>query len=291
MKKRRLGSNLEVFLSRPNAVVAAAEITAVAQREGELRHLAIDLLQRGKYQPRKTIKQEAVQELADSIRAQGVIQPIVVRSIGQGRYEIIAGERRWRAAQLAGLTEIPALIKDIPDETALAIALIENIQRENLNPLEEAMALQRLLDEFDMTHQQVAEAVGKSRTTVSNLLRLLSLHPEVKIFLEDGQLEMGHARALLALSGNTQLQAAREVATRGLSVRETEQLVNKWQNTSTKPSPQSSKKPDPDIAHLQQKLAEKLGTAVNLQQRTNGKGKLIIHYNSHDELEGILARF
>lgn len=296
MKKRTLGSNIDIFLSRtkrPDQQTDVATISTpqntITPKEGDLRHLPVDLLQRGRYQPRNEIAQEAIEELANSIRAQGVIQPIVVRSIAQGRYEIIAGERRWRAAQLAGLHEIPALIKNIPDEAALAIALIENIQRENLNPLEEAHALQRLSDEFNLTHQQVAEAVGKSRTTVSNLLRLLNLQQSVKIFLEQGKLEMGHARALLALNGIDQSQAAEEVVARGLSVRETEQLVSKWQTAVNNKPANNSKKIDPNISALQQTLSDKLGAAITFQHHSTGKGKLLIHYNNLDELEGILT--
>jgi ParB family chromosome partitioning protein len=285
MKKRSLGSNIDIFLSRTKR----PEITETSLPEGELRQLPVENLQRGRYQPRKQIAEETVRELADSIRAQGVIQPIVVRGIAKDQYEIIAGERRWRAAQLAGLKNIPALVKDIPDEAALAMALIENIQRENLNPLEEAVALQRLLDEFGMTHQQVAEAVGKSRTTVTNLLRLLNLQSGVKTLLEQGDLEMGHARALLALNDKSQNEAAAEIVKRGLSVRETEALVSKWQSIGTH-LPHTAKKLDPNIAALQQSLSDKLGAAVNFQQRGNGKGKMVIHYNSLDELEGILER-
>jgi ParB family chromosome partitioning protein len=287
MKKRpSLGSNVDIFLSRTKRI----DIQQTLAPEGELKRLPVDMLQRGRYQPRKEITQEAVQELADSIRTQGVLQPIIVRNIAQGRYEIIAGERRWRASQLAGLTEIPAIIKDIPDEAALAVALIENIQRENLHALEEAVALQRLSDEFGLTHQQVAESVGKSRTTVTNLLRLLSLQPDVKILLERKQIEMGHARALLALSGVKQSQAAQEVVARGLSVRETEKLVNSIQAATPAPTINNSKKIDPNISALQKNLSDKLGATVVFQQQPSGKGKMVVHYNSLDELEGILAR-
>jgi ParB family transcriptional regulator, chromosome partitioning protein len=287
MKKRpSLGSNVDIFLSRTKRI----DIQKTLAPEGELRRLPIDMLQRGRYQPRREIAPEAVQELAESIRTQGVLQPIIVRSIAQGRYEIIAGERRWRASQLAGLKEIPAIIKDIPDEAALAVALIENIQRENLNALEEAVALQRLSDEFGMTHQQVAESVGKSRTTVTNLLRLLSLQPDVKILLERSQIEMGHARALLALSGAKQSQAAQEVAARGLSVRETEKLVNTIQTATAPVVSNPAKKIDPNVFSLQKNLSDKLGATVVFQQQPSGKGKMVIHYNNLDELEGILGR-
>lgn len=301
MKKRGLGRNLDVFLSRTTKVAnpttsMPADNTATAltaaptptkQAENELRHLPIELLQRGRYQPRKDFAQEQLQELADSIRTQGIIQPIVVRKIDNNRYEIIAGERRWRAAQIAGLTEVPTIVKDIPDEAALAMALIENIQRENLNPLEEAVALQRLIDEFNLTQQEVAEAVGKSRTTVTNLLRLLTLQPDVKTLLENGDIEMGHARALLALNNIAQSQAAKTVAAKGLSVRETEELVRNW-NTQKIANKQANKTIDPDVRHLQKDLADKLGAAVTLQHNNKGKGKLVIHYNSLDELDGIL---
>jgi ParB family chromosome partitioning protein len=302
MKKRGLGRNLNALLSH-NTVTQAVSVTStsnntdavpvhqattqtVSSSEGQLRYLPIELLQRGRYQPRREISTEMVQELADSIRTQGIIQPIVVRSIAQNQYEIIAGERRWRAAQVVGLSEVPTIVKDISDEATLAVALIENIQREDLNPLEEAIALQRLADEFAMTHQQVAEAVGKSRTTVTNLLRLLSLQPEVKTFLEQRALEMGHARALLGLTGLQQTQAAKLIVEKQLSVRATEALVRQLQ------APQDQKKTpvvDPDTRRLQQTLSEKLGAQITFQTTAKGKGKLIIHYNSLDELDGILT--
>jgi len=302
-KKRGLGRNLDALLSRkpavpsvpvptpvPIAPVSAAPVdVATVAQEDELRHLPVEFLDRGRYQPRKDFSQEALQELADSISAQGILQPIVVRNIDKNRYEIIAGERRWRAAQLAGLTEVPALIKNMSDEDALAVGLIENIQRQNLSPLEEAVALQRLIDEFSMTHQQVAEAVGKSRTAVTNILRLLTLQPDVKALLEQGKIEMGHARALLALTGIQQAQAARIVAEKGFSVRETEDLVRQWQQSPTTVKP-ISKKLDPDIQRLQQKLSDKLGAPITFKHNAKGKGQLIIHYNNLDELDGILAK-
>ncbi len=296
MKKRALGRNLDVLLSRSSPVAEIQQVIrpqahAGEQHHNELRHMPLDLLQRGRYQPRREMNQEAIQELADSIRAQGVIQPIVIRSISGGRYEIIAGERRWRAAQLAGLTEIPALIKEISDEAALAIALIENIQRENLNPLEEAVALQRLADEFSMTHQQIAEVVGKSRATISNLLRLIGLRPEIKTLIEQRKLEMGHARALLGLTGIPQIEAAYIVAERGLSVRETEQLVNRMQHPEKiDKAAKSFASVNPDIHTLQKNLSDKLGAMVVVRHTTKGKGKLLIHYRNLDELDGILAR-
>lgn len=294
MKKRGLGRNLNALLSQNTlkpvpTVTSTPSTTATSNSEGSLRYLAIELLQSGRYQPRRDFSAEAIQELADSISAQGVIQPIVVRSIGQNQYEIIAGERRWRAAQMAGLTEVPVIIKTISDEATLAVALIENIQREDLNPLEEAIALQRLADEFGMTHQQVAEAVGKSRTAVTNLLRLLSLQPEVKVLLEQRALEMGHARALLSLIGMQQTQAARNVVEKKLSVRETEELVRKWQAVNGNANSKAAQPVDPNVRRLQQTLSDKLGTSITLQTNAKGKGKLIIHYNSLDELDGILS--
>jgi len=279
-KKPRLGRGLDALLG------SALEASAPSGRE-ELKQLPVDLLQRGKYQPRTHMSSAALQELADSIKVQGVVQPIVVRPIGGGNYEIIAGERRWRAAQMAGLQEIPAVIRDIPDEAAIAIALIENIQRENLNPVEEAMALQRLIDEFGMTHQQTAESVGRSRASVTNLLRLLTLNPDVRQMLEEGRMDMGHARALLALSGKAQSDAGRQVVDRGLSVRETENLVRRLTERPT--SAKAPRAKDPDIRALEEKLADRLGARVVIQH-SGGKGKLIVAYNSIDELDGILAR-
>ena len=263
-----------------------------------LARLPLDLLQRGKYQPRTDMRQETLQELADSIKAQGVIQPIVVRPVGtpavgeSQRYEIIAGERRWRAAQLAGLGEIPAVIRAIPDEAAIAVALIENIQRENLNPLEEARALERLISEFELTHQEAADAVGRSRAGVSNLLRLLELAPEVCERVERREIEMGHARALLALpSRKQQAEVATLVAKKGLSVRDTEALVRRMNQGgaagATVESPDGPR--DPNVQRLEQELAEKLGAKVAIQHSTGGKGKLVVSYNSLDELDGILA--
>jgi ParB family chromosome partitioning protein len=230
--------------------------------------------------------QESLQDLADSIAAQGVVQPIVVRSIGENHYEIIAGERRWRAAQMAGLHEIPAVVREVDDRSAIAIALIENIQRENLNPLEEARALERLIKEFELTHEQAAEAVGRSRAAVSNILRLLDLDSSVKGMLERGEIEMGHARALLALAGAKQIEAARQVISRGLSVRATEGLIRQLQQIRTTKS--SAKPKDPDIQKLETSLSDRLGARVLLRQGKGGKGKLEISYNSLDELDGIL---
>jgi ParB family chromosome partitioning protein len=254
----------------------------------------VDQLQRGQYQPRVDMRPESLDELASSIRAQGVVQPIVVRAIadgpGQVRYEIIAGERRWRAAQLAGLQEIPAVVREVGDSAAVAMALIENIQRENLNPLEEARALERLIDEFDMTHQLAAEAVGRSRAAVSNLLRLLDLCPEAKTLVEERKLEMGHARALLALSdAREQAAAAHKVAAAGYSVRETERLVKRLASHPSAGKGKAPSRKDPDIQRLEADLSDRLGARVSIQHGAGGKGKLVIGYNSLDELEGILA--
>ncbi|HKJ08618.1 MAG TPA: ParB/RepB/Spo0J family partition protein [Gammaproteobacteria bacterium] len=286
VKKRGLGRGLDALLS---STATAARSPASDSAEGDLRRLPVDVIQRGKYQPRIDMHTETLQDLADSIRAQGVVQPIVVRPISADRYEIIAGERRWRAAQLAGLQEIPAVVRDVPDQAAIAMALIENIQRENLNPLEEARALERLIGEFEMTHQQAAEAVGRSRTAVTNLLRLLELNDDVKQLVQHRELEMGHARALLALRGNAQSSAAREVVSKGLSVRETERLVKRLESGAAGGAPKPAPKADPDIRRLEQSLSERLGAGVQIQH-SRGKGKLVIRYTSLDELDGILER-
>ncbi len=288
-KKRGLGRGLDELLGISSATNQDAAATGdKGSAQGELRNLPVDVIQKGRYQPRHEIAQEALQELADSIRAQGVVQPVVVRPLsGQaGKFELIAGERRWRASQLAGLHEIPAVVRDVPDQAAMAMGLIENIQREELNPIEEASALQRLIEEFGLTHQETADAVGRSRAAVSNLLRLLTLEPKVKMMLEERQLEMGHARALLALLGSTQVQAAEQVFARGLSVRETEHLVRRLQQPA-KPK-KTSQDLDPDIRRFQDELSEKLAAKVQIQHSAKGKGKMIIHYNSLDELDGIL---
>ena len=287
-RKKGLGRGLDALLgSKTTGTVSESATSPGKAAEGDLRELPIDLLQRGQYQPRVDMHTESLDELAESIRSQGVVQPIVVRPISKDKYEIIAGERRWRAAQLAGLQDIPAVVREVDDRAAIAMALIENIQRENLNPMEEANAIKRLIDEFELTHQQAAEAVGRSRTGVSNLLRLLDLNPEVKQLVEDGTLEMGHARALLALKDRQQTEAARRVASKGLSVRETEQLVRNLQ-APKKPKKTAEDEIDPDIKRLQSELADKLGASVKLQHSSNGKGKLVIQYNSLDELDGIL---
>jgi ParB family chromosome partitioning protein len=290
-KKRGLGRGLDALLgnasppSRSSGEQTGGEASTAA--EGDLRELPLDIIQRGKYQPRIDMHPEALEDLANSIKAQGVVQPIVVRPVGSGRFEIIAGERRWRASQIAGLDTIPVIVRDVPDEAAVAMALIENIQREELNPVEEANALHRLIEEFDMTHMQAAEAVGRSRVAVTNLLRLLTLTDDVKNMLSHGDLEMGHARALLSLPGATQLKAARQVVSKGLSVRETERFVKRMMEQGDTPP----KKPeeDPNIRHLQDDLAEKLGAKVKITHSQKGKGKLEIQYNTLDELDGILA--
>jgi ParB family chromosome partitioning protein len=249
--------------------------------------LPVDLIQRGKYQPRRDIEPESLRELADSIIAQGVIQPISVRPISDQRYEIIAGERRWRAAQLAGLDVIPVVIRDVSDQAAIAMALIENIQREDLNPIEEAVSLQRLQSEFDLTQQEVATAVGKSRSTVANLLRLMTLQEDVQRLVEHGDLEMGHARALLGLEGANQSQAARIVVSKGMTVRQTEALVRHL--LAKKTGPVAVKHIDPNIRHLQDDLSLRLGAPVQILHSAKGKGKLVLSYNSLDELDGILS--
>lgn len=256
-------------------------------RDGDLRHLPVECMERGRYQPRKDMSADALEELAESIRAQGVMQPIVVRPLGEKRFEIIAGERRWRAAKMAELDTIPAVVREVADDAAIAMALIENIQRENLNPMEEASALIRLKEEFGLTHQQVADAVGKSRAMVTNLLRLMTLEPDVKTLLEHGDLEMGHARALLSLSGMKQEQAARTVVARGLSVRQTEALVRDFEKE--KPAKPAPAKEDPNVRALVNDVSERLGAPVQLQQGQGQKGKLVISYNNLDELDGILS--
>lgn len=284
MKKSRLGRNLDMLLSgQPFEDL----VQTVKPHKEELRHLPIEWLQAGRYQPRREFAKEALEDLANSIRTQGIINPIVVRLIGENRYEIIAGERRWRAAQLAKLNEVPVLIKVISDETALAISLIENIQRQDLNPLEEAEGIQRLINEFKLTHQEIATTLGRSRTTITNLLRLLSLAPQVKLLLQQGQLEMGHARALLSLSGNLQIQAAEKIVKNKLSVREAERLVQN--GTFINAEIVIPLKIDADVQQLERKLSETLGAKVYFKQTAKGKGQLIIHYNSLEELDGILS--
>ena len=285
IKKRGLGRGLDALLGGSTAATLEEEAVKVDSRE--LQHLPLDLIQRGKYQPRRDMDPSALEELANSIKVQGVMQPIVVRPIGGGRFEIIAGERRWRASQQAGLDKIPAMVREVPDEAAIAMALIENIQREDLNPIEEAVALQRLQQEFELTQQQVADAVGKSRVTITNLLRLIALPEEIKTLLAHGDLEMGHARALLGLPLEQQVEGARHVVARGLTVRQTEALVRQWLNSKDKPAEKA--KADPDINRLEQRLAEKLGAPVQIKHGQKGKGQLVIRYGSLDELQGVLA--
>ncbi|WP_270829252.1 ParB/RepB/Spo0J family partition protein [Aeromonas sp. QDB20] len=296
-KKRGLGKGLDALLSTSTAArqkqVMSDQRTEQAMaptltNQGELRKLPVEWLQSGKYQPRKDMSQDALEELANSIRAQGVIQPIVVRPLGEQSFEIIAGERRWRASQLARLEVVPCLVKDVPDEAAVAIALIENIQREDLNAIEEAVALQRLLTEFELTHQQVADAVGKSRTTVTNLLRLNQLNDDVKRFVEHGDLDMGHARALLALSGQAQSELAKLVAQKGLTVRDTEKLVQK----ALEPA-KAGVEPvrDPQFGYLERQISEKIGNQVQLQPGKQDSGKLVISYENLADLDRVLSYF
>lgn len=286
MSEKKLGRGLsDLGLTELLSDVEAPAAPEPSSQNNKFKYLPIEKIKPGRYQPRKDFNPESLQELANSIKAQGLVQPIVVRNMNDG-YEIIAGERRWRAAQLIGLDQIPVIIKDIPDETAIAMALIENIQRKDLNALEEANALQRLIDEFNLTHQAVAEAIGKSRAVVTNLLRLQKLNLDVKQFLMQGSIEMGHARALLALEGEQQSEVAESIVNRGLSVRQTEELIRNL----LEPKEINKEKTalDPDISRLQTHLSEKLSAKVAIQHKTNGKGKLVIHYNSVDELEGIL---
>lgn len=285
VKKRGLGRGLDALLTSNKADAVTDHQSDV--RNSELQKLPIEFLVPGKYQPRKDMSQEALEDLASSIRAQGVIQPVIVRKLTTDKYEIIAGERRWRASQLARLAEIPCIVKNVPDEAAVAIALIENIQREDLNAMEEAVALQRLLTEFELTHQQVADAVGKSRTTVTNLLRLNQLNDDVKLLLEHGDIEMGHGRALLALEGNSQSEAAKLVSAKQLTVRETENLIRRLLEPKTVSEPPLR---DPDIVLLEQQLSEQFAAPVQINCTKKGKGSLIISYNNLDELDGIISK-
>tara|TARA_B110000037_G_scaffold20515_2_gene22128 strand:+ start:1108 stop:1977 length:870 start_codon:yes stop_codon:yes gene_type:complete len=282
-KKRGLGRGLDALLGGDSRKTVTEPVS------NGLAEIPVEWIQPGKYQPRRIIDDEALQELAASIRAQGVMQPIVLRSVGENRYEIIAGERRWRATQLAGLDKIPCVIKEVNDEAAVAMSLIENIQREDLNPMEEALALQRLIEEFDLTHQQVAEAVGKSRAAVSNFLRLINLAPEVTQMLVHGDIEMGHARALLSLTNDQQGKLAREIASSGLNVRQAEALVRKL--TSVEKPVSQAKKVDSDTKQLENRLSSNLGQPVEIKHTIKGRGKLVIKYNSLDELDGVLSRF
>ena len=294
--KKKLGRGLGALLSGGNNQTVASLLNPIQSgedsssqtqsRESDLKNIPIDVIQRGKYQPRTDMHEETLEELASSIKTQGVMQPIVIRPISSEKYEIIAGERRWRASQIAGLETIPAIIKPVGDEAAIAMSLIENIQRENLNPIEEAMALKRLQDEFELTQQEVANAVGKSRAAVTNLMRLMALHADVQSMLIKGELEMGHARALLSLPEAAQTNTGRQVAKRGLSVRQTESLVRRMSEQS---GPTSKKAIDPDIKNLEERLSETLGAKVLIQHTAKGKGRVVLKYNSLDELEGILS--
>lgn len=279
VKLKGLGRGLDSLLAGDDGETGTAD---------QLKMLDVGQLQPGKYQPRTQMDQESLNSLADSIRAQGIMQPILVREIADDRYEIVAGERRWRASQLAGLEQVPVLVREIADEAALAMALIENIQRENLNPIEEAQGIKRLIDEFDMTHQQAAEAVGRSRTSVTNLLRLLNLAPAVQSMLMQGEIEMGHARALLALDGGKQVMAAEQVAARGLSAREAEQLAKRLAAEVKTPAKQAAQ--DRDVLRLQETLAEALGAPVHIQSGRGGSGTLKIRYSDLDQLDDIIAR-
>ena len=283
-KKRGLGRGLDALLATSNA--SADQLEKGTEDTSELQNIPVEYLQPGKYQPRKDMSPEALDDLASSIRTQGVIQPIVVRQLADQLFEIIAGERRWRACQLAGLDMIPCIIKNVPDESAVAIALIENIQREDLNAMEEAQALDRLMKEFELTHQEVSDAVGKSRTTVTNLLRLNNLNEDVKLMLEHGDIEMGHARALLALQDQMQTDAAQIVSGKGMTVRDTENLVRRLLEPA-KPKPEQ--KVDPDVKRLETQLSENLGAQVNIAHNAKGKGKVVINFSTLDELDGILS--
>ena len=294
-KRQSLGKGLDALLGLDEGTDAVSldalsphiDGSGTSNQDSALQELPVEFLQRGEYQPRKDLNPDALQELANSIAVQGVIQPIVVRPVADNRYEIIAGERRWRAAQQAGLHTVPAIVRSVTDEATIAMALIENIQREDLNAMEESLALIRLQNEFKLTQKQVAEAVGKSRSAVTNLMRLASLETPVQQQLERGELELGHAKCLLALEGNEQINAARNVAANGMTVRQTESLVKTLLNPSN--SKGKTTTDNPDIVRLQEDLSEKLGAQVNIQHSAKGSGRLILKYNSVDELDGILA--
>ncbi|MBN3561952.1 ParB/RepB/Spo0J family partition protein [Aliamphritea spongicola] len=294
-KKRGLGRGLDALLSTATEQGPAAD-EAVTEAGGSAdsnqdgyKLMAVDQIQRGKYQPRRDLEPQALEELANSIKAQGVMQPIVIRPVSESLYEIIAGERRWRASQMAGLSEVPVIIRDVPDEAAIAMALIENIQRENLNSMEEAIALDRLKTEFDLTQQEVADAVGKSRTAVTNLLRLMNLSEDVKRMLEYGDLEMGHARALLGLEGEEQISAAKDVVGKTLSVRQTEDLVRRLQQKKDEP-PKPVVKPNPQIEQFAKSLTSHFDTKVAIKQTAEGKGKITIDFDSPEMLEALIGK-
>ncbi len=276
-KQIGLGRGLDALLASTGAEGVVDE---------PLQNLAITRLQPGKYQPRTNMDQAALAELAESIKAQGIMQPILVRPVADDRFEIIAGERRWRAAQLAGLTEVPVLIRKVPDESALAMSLIENIQRENLNPLEQALGIQRLINEFGMTHQTAGEALGNSRSTISNLLRLLNLSTPVQELMMQGKIDMGHGRALLPLNAAQQIKIANVIVHKQLSVRETEKLVNHLEH----PVAKKITKPDRDLLRLQEDVSERLGAQVAIKPKKNGQGNIVIHYTSLDQLDDILGK-
>ncbi len=280
-KKRGLGRGLDALLGQPEEPAAA---------DGTLETLAVSAIQPGRYQPRRHFDDAALDELAASIKTQGLLQPLVVRTVARGRYELIAGERRWRAAQRAGLTELPALVREVPEQTVLALALIENIQREDLSPLEEAQALQRLIEEFGLTHQQTADAVGRSRAAVSNLLRLLELPAPVRALLDTRKLEMGHARALATLPDKLAVRLAEQAAAEGWSVRDLEAAARAAQTPSTAPRPAARKARDADLVALERELSERLATRVQLKAGRGGRGTLLLHYHSLDALDGLLAR-
>jgi len=279
VKKPGLGRGLDMLLS---------STTKDVNKDTELKNLPVEKIRKGEYQPRLSIDPDALQELAESIKAQGLVQPVIVRRLDAGNYELIAGERRWRASQIAGLHTIPAIVREIPDQAAAAMSLIENIQREDLNALEEAIAMNRLINDFGLTHQQTAESVGRSRTAVSNLLRLLDLEEATKELLDTRKIDMGHARALLALNGSLQIETAHKVAKNEMSVRETEKLVKKLLSTDESAQKKAPVKKALEVQKLEESLSQMLGANVNIQYNTKGKGKLVVEYNNLDELDGIL---
>jgi ParB family chromosome partitioning protein len=279
MKPKGLGRGLDALLDAESEIPARESMATVD----------IDRIQPGRYQPRTKMDAESLNELAASIKAQGLMQPVLVRPAGADRYELIAGERRWRAARIAGLAEVPVVVRDVPDQAALAMSLIENIQREDLNPLEEAQGVQRLVSEFKLTHQEAADAIGRSRAATTNLLRLLNLPASVQQLVFDGQLDMGHARALLALEGELQVATARKVAAKGLSVRETEQLVNDLLHPKAR-MPRPKARSGRDIRRLEEEVSEKLGTTVEIKSGKKGSGRLVVHYMSHEHLDELLLK-
>ena len=293
VKKRGLGRGLDTLLGDiPDAVATrdAGPASTAADADGSFRRLPVDVIRRGKHQPRRVVEESALEELAHSVRTRGIVQPIVVRPAGSGSFEIVAGERRWRAALMAGLDEVPAVVRECSDREAAAVALIENIQREDLNPIEEAEGYRTLADEFGLTHQELADAVGRSRSSVSNALRLLDLNDDVRALVERGELDMGHARALLALSGTAQSEAAAVVVKRGLSARETERLVRSKVERES-PQARDPATRDPDVVRLETELGERLGAKVRIDHKAKkGAGSVTIHYSSLDALDGILER-